>query len=87
MYPSIRSFLFSSQAAPVNFVDCWDEGPFLALAAAEYATLFGDTTWLCGEHPAGGTRLQRLQRALAFLDVPHTPGEPHLVTARSPHCM
>ena len=73
---------------PINAVNCWDEGPFLALAAAKYATLFGDNAWLCGNHPAGGSRLQRLQRALEFLNVSGraSPG-PHLVTAPTPHCM
>jgi hypothetical protein len=70
---------------PINAVNCWDEGPFLALAAAKYATLFGDSAWLCGEHPAGGGRLQRLKEALEFLDVPTQ--KPQLVYATQPHCM
>eukprot|EP01045_Picozoa_sp_COSAG04_P016205 COSAG04_NODE_1335_length_7178_cov_14.567679_7_plen_1040_part_00 len=70
---------------PINAVNCWDEGPFLALAAAKYATLFGDSAWLCGEHPAGGGRVQRLQQALQFLNVPS--GKPNLVVAPTPHCM
>ena len=70
---------------PINAVNCWDEGPFLALAAAKYATLFGDSAWLCGEHPAGGRRLQRLKKALEFLDVPTQ--KPQLVYATRPHCM
>ena len=72
---------------PINYVDCWDEGPFLALSAGKYARLFGDTEWLCGQHPAGGARLQRLRRALEFLKISRQPGQPHLVTAPTPHCM
>ena len=77
---------------PRNVINCWDEGPFMAIAAAKYAALFGPAAqdWLCGVHPAGGSRLTRLQRGLAFLDMGnHTAGSagPHLVTASSPHCM
>jgi hypothetical protein len=72
---------------PHNVIDCWDEGPFLAVAAAKFASLYDQAGWLCGQHPAGGSRLARLLHGLEFLRIPTGGGAPHLVTAPSPRCM
>ena len=49
----------------------------MAKAAASYAMLYDDLEWLCGDHPSGGSRIDRLARGIHFLDIPTEA--PHLV--------
>jgi hypothetical protein len=61
----------------------------MAKASASYAMLYDDLEWLCGQHPSGGSRIDRLSAGIHFLDVPTEGGAPHLVylaRAKYVHC-